>query len=106
MDDEESKPAGSDDRFNAITKSLRRTQFLSSQLDVALADIMVALQSEVDPQQAALAAIHRHLEIAWDNGAGFAADLVSTVSVLRAQNGRYRQQALDALRRLRGDRND
>lgn len=94
-------PEDEDDRFNRITKSLRRTRFLNDAIDAAAADVKLALSADRDQYRSLLATLHHHIGLAWDDGAGYLADLISSIDTLRVQNRKLKEQLMEALRRLR-----
>ncbi len=97
-------PSDLDDPLREITRDLRRTSYLSTAIELAAADVREALEHRADPQRALLAVIHRHLGLAFDEGAGREADLRSALDVARGTIDRLRAQLRGDLRRRSEER--
>lgn len=96
-------PSDLDDPLREITRDLRRTSYLATAIELAAADVREALET-TDPQRALLAVLHRHLAIAWDDGAGREADLRSALDVARALVERLRSERRAELRKRSDER--
>ncbi len=83
-------PGDLEDPLREITRDLRRTTYLATAIELAASEVREALEHTTDPARALLAVLHRHLALAWDDGAGREADLRSALDVARATIARLR----------------
>lgn len=116
MADDAGDERAAEERWSAITRDLRRTTYLAAALDIAAADVELAVaavvraRSDGDTEGAARArtalraAVHYHLGAAWDDGAGSRADLLSALDVARTAARRLDRQVRDLLRRVSDQR--
>lgn len=69
-----------------ITRDLRRNVFVAEAIELVLQEILDVLPLEGPERDRALRGVlHRHLSIAWNDGAAREADLRSALDVLRTQ---------------------
>lgn len=96
-------PSELDDPLREITPDLRRTSYLATALELAASDVRESLE-QADPHRALLAVLHRHIALAWDEGAGREADLRSAIEMARGTIERLRQQLRGELRKRSDER--
>jgi hypothetical protein len=91
------------------TRDVRRSFYLAQSLYQALGDLRATLRVELraETEDALLGTLHRHLELAWNDGARREADLRASVNIeqdrrLKAERERdeMRRQLHEALKRL------
>jgi hypothetical protein len=84
------------------TRDVRRSFYLAQSLFLAVSDVRSSLRVELrrETEDALLGVLHRHLELAWNDGARREADLRAAVAVEQDRRARAERQVEELKRAL------